>query len=105
MGDRQYVIFHDIDIKQTNALKIASLDVGTLRGRSSEVVETMSRRGIALCCIQQCRWRGVLTRMIDSKDSRYKCFCIGNELGAGGVGVLLAEKWIDKVFDVKRVSD
>ena len=30
---------------------------------------------------------------------------IGNELGKGGVGVLLAEKWIDNVLDVKRVSD
>ena len=107
MGDRQYVKFHksEIDIKQTNPLKIASLNVGSLRGRSSEVVETMSRRGIALCCIQECRWRGALTRMIDGKDSRYKCFWIGKELGAGGVGVLLAEKWIDTVFDVKRVSD
>ena len=92
MGDRRYVKFHDIDVKQTNALKIASLNVVTLKGRSSEVVETMSRRGIALCCIQECRWRGASTRMIEGKDSRYKCFWIGNKLGAGGVGVLLAEK-------------
>ena len=35
------------------------------------------------------------------KNSRYKCFWICNELGAGGVGVLLPEKWIDKVFVVK----
>ena len=32
-------------------------------------------------------------------------FWIGNELDKGGVGVLLAEKWIDNVFDVKRVSN
>ena len=30
--------------KQINALRIGSLNVVTLRGRSSEVVETMSRR-------------------------------------------------------------
>ena len=30
---------------------------------------------------------------------------IGSEPGKGGVGVLLAEKWIDNVLDVKRVSD
>ena len=35
--------------KQTNTLRIASLNVGTLRGRSIEVVDTMSRRGIDLC--------------------------------------------------------
>ena len=65
----------------------------------------MSGREIDLCCIQECRWRGVSARMIDGKDSRYKCFWIGNELGTGGVGVLLAEKWIDKMFDVKSVSN
>ena len=34
-----------------------------------------------------------------------KYFWISNKLGTGGVGVLMAEKWIDKVFVVKRVSD
>ena len=43
--------------------------------------------------------------MIEGKDSRCKCFWIGNELGTRDVGVLLAEKWIDKLFDVKHVSD
>ena len=63
----------------------------------------MSRRGIDLYCVQECRWRGASARMIGGKDSRYKCFWICNELGTGGVGVLLAVKWIDKLFDVKRV--
>ena len=93
--DRQYTKFHDIiKNKQTNTLRMASLNVGTLRGRSREVVETMSRRGIDLCCIQECRWRGAgeSARIIDGKDSTYKCFWITNKLGRGGVGVLLAEK-------------
>ena len=30
---------------------------------------------------------------------------VGNELGTGRVRVSLAEKWIDKLFDVKHVSD
>ena len=91
--------------KQTNALRIASLNVGTPRSRSTEVVETMLRRGIDLGCIQECRWRSASARMIDGKESRYKCFWINNKLGTGGVGVLLAEMSIDKLFDVKRVSD
>ena len=60
----------------------------------------MSRRWIDLCCIQECIWREASARM-KGKNSRYKCFWICNELGAGGVGVLLPEKWIDKVFVVK----
>ena len=91
--------------KQVNALRIASLNVCTLRGRFSEVFETAARRGIDLCCIQECRWRGASARMMYSKDSRCKCFWVSNELGPEGVGVLLSEKWIDKVFDEKRVSD
>ena len=33
--------------------RIASLNVGTLRGRSGEVVETVWRRGVDLCCLQE----------------------------------------------------
>ena len=65
----------------------------------------MSRRGIDLCCIQECKWTGESARMIDGKDSRYKCFWVGDELCTEGVGVLLAEKLRDKVFDVKHVLD
>ena len=39
------------------------------------------------------------------KDSRYKLFWSGNNKGTAGVGVFVAEKWIEKVFEVKRVSD
>lgn len=38
------------------------------------------------------------------KDSRYKFLWVGNDQGTSGVGVLLAEKWVDKVYDIKRVS-
>ena len=43
--------------------------------------------------------------MIEGKDSKQKCVWTGTKQVRVGVGVLLAEKWIDKVFDVKRVSD
>ena len=65
----------------------------------------MSRREIDLRCLQKIKSRGVSTRMIEGKDSRYKCFWIFNKLGTGGVGVLLAERWIEKIFDIRRVSD
>ena len=56
--------------RQTNTLRIASVTVGTLRDRSSEVIETISRRRIDLCCVQECRWSGVLAIMIEGKDPR-----------------------------------
>ena len=85
--------------------RIVSLNVGTLRGRSSEVVETVSRRGVDLCCLQEVRWRGASARMIVGKDSCYKVFWTGNEIVNGGVGILLAEKWVEKVDDICRIFD
>ena len=43
--------------------------------------------------------------MIEGKNARYKLFWIGNDKGTGGVGIFLAEKWVDKVIDVNRVSE
>ena len=37
------------------------------------------------------------------KDSKFKFFWVGNEYVISGVGVLLDEKWIDKVYDIKQV--
>ena len=88
-----------------DTFKIASWNIGTMRGRSSEIVETITRRNIDLCCMQEVRWRGASARHIIGKDSRYKFFWVGNNQGTSGVGVLLAEKWVDKVYDIKRVSD
>ena len=88
-----------------DTFKIASWNIGTMRDRSSEIVETITRRNIDLCCVQEVRWRGASARHITGKDSRYKFFWVGNNQGTSGVGVLLAEKWVDKVYDIKRVSD
>ena len=76
------------EIPHQKKFRIASLNVGTLRGRSNEVVETISRRNIDICCLQETRWRGASARMIEGKDSRYKLFWVGNKTGTGGVGVL-----------------
>ena len=80
-----------------DTFRIASWNIGTMRGRSSEIVETITRRNIDLCCVQEVRWRGA--------SARHKFFWVGNNQGTSGVGVLLAEKWVDKVYDIKRVSD
>ena len=85
--------------------RIASLNVGTLRGRSSEVVKTVSRRGVDLCCLQEVSLHAASARMIVGKDFCYKVFWIGIENGNGGVGILLAEEWVEKVYDICRISD
>ena len=75
-----------------------------MRGKASEVGETMSRRRVDLCCLQKTRWKTNL-KLIVGRDSRYKYFGCGNDESICGVGILLAEKWWKKVFEVIRVSD
>ena len=77
----------------------------TLRGRVCEVVETLSRRKVDVCCIQETRYRGGSCRTIKGKDTRYKLYWSGNDKGTAGVGVFVTEEWIEKVFEVQRVSD
>ena len=85
--------------------RFCTLNVGSLRGRSGEVAEFLERRDIDLCCVQETRWRGKSVRIVEGKQARYKIFWIGNSKGTGGVGIFLAEKWVEKVIDIKRVSD
>ena len=51
------------------------------------------------------RWRGASVRLVEGKNSRCKMFWVGNDKNMGVVGILLAEKWMEAVFDVTRVSD
>ena len=84
--------------------RVGSLNVGSMRSKASEVVETMSRRRVDLCCLQETRWKTNL-KLIAGRDSRYKYFGCRNDEGTCGVGILLGEKWWEKVFEVIRVSD
>ena len=79
--------------------------MNTLRGRVWEVVETLSRRKVDVCCMQETRYRGGSCCTIKGKDTRYKLYWSGTDKGTAGVGVFVAEEWIEKVFEVQRVSD
>ena len=62
----------------------------------------LTRRKVDICCLQETRWRGGSARKIEGKNSIYKFFWSGDQSGLGGVGILLAEKWIDTVLSVVR---
>jgi hypothetical protein len=73
--------------------------------RSGEVVEMAGRRNLDFCCVQESRWKGEGARFLGGENSRYKFYWKGGELGISGVGILIAEKYVDKVVEVRRVSD
>ena len=91
--------------KHLRNFRVGTLNVNTLKGRVWEVVETLSRRKVDPCCVQETNYWGGHCRIIKSKDSRFKMFWSGNSKGTAGVVVFVAEKWIEKVFEIKRVSD
>ena len=97
-----------LDVRPSK-FRAASLNVGTLKEKEAEVVETLTRRGIDICCLQETRLAGNddanQARFIVGKDTKYKLYWCGNKHGLGGVGILLAEKWVDKVFKVERFTD
>ena len=71
-----------------------------MKGQGSEITETVARRRIDLCCLQEKRRRGSSSRKLIRKDCICKFFWSGDSSGLGGVGILLAEQWIDKVLSV-----
>ena len=91
--------------KHLRKFRVGTLNVNTLRGRVCEVVETLSGRKVDVCCIQETRYRGGNCCTIKGKDTRYKLYWSGNNKGTAGVGVFVAKEWIEKVFEVQRVSD
>ena len=91
--------------KNLRKFRVGTLNVNTLRGRVREVVETLSRRKVDVCCIQETRYCGSNCRLIKGKDTRYKLYWSGNDKGTAGVGVFVAEELIEKVFEVRRISD
>lgn len=82
-------------------LRIGSANVGTMSHRSGEVAEMARRRRLDFCCLQETRWRGEGARRLGS----YKFFWKGCVEGSSGVGILVSESWIEKVMEVKRISE
>ena len=88
------------------SLRVATVNVGTMTRRANNVMEMVGRREIDFCSVQEIRWKGENARMIEGGDKRYKFFWKGcNEVGGSGVGILVAEKWVEKVVDVRRISE
>ena len=85
--------------------RLGILNVGTLRGRAGEIVEKLNQRKIDICCVQEARWRGASTRKVTGKNSQYKLFWIGNQTINGSDRIFITKKLIEKVLEVKRVSD
>ncbi|ESN91059.1 hypothetical protein HELRODRAFT_182310 [Helobdella robusta] len=84
--------------------RFGTWNVGTLTGRSLEVVEELQRRMVDVAALQEIRWKGEGTRFVGAKGGRYKLWWKGDDR-TGGVGVIVREELVEKVLEVRRRSN
>ena len=63
------------------AVKVCTVNVGSLIGRSREVVEMLARSGVEVCCIQEVRYKGEGTKSIGSNEEKHKLWYSGKWQG------------------------
>src|SRR5580698_10509683 len=73
-------------------LRIGTVNVGSMSRWDGEVVDMLERRNIDICCLQETRWKGSKAKVMGD----YKFYWIGCKEGLAGVGVMVAERWVDK---------
>ena len=69
---------------------------------SGELVEALAERRMDVACVQETRCRGSGCRFFGAIDKRYKLFWMGSKAKTDGVGIFVAEKWVDIVVSVER---
>ncbi|VDL74393.1 unnamed protein product [Nippostrongylus brasiliensis] len=82
--------------------RVATLNVGTLTGRSSELAAALEHRRIDLCALQETRWSGSKSRDI---GRGFKVLYFGSPKTTNGVGIAVSERFRDPISEVKRFSD
>ena len=85
------------------SLRITSLNIGTMTGKSSELADLMKTRRIDVMCLQETRWGGNKAREL---GDGYKLFYSGGKKARNGIGIILCVRNPqDKVLEVCRTSD
>ncbi|VDO80849.1 unnamed protein product [Heligmosomoides polygyrus] len=83
-------------------VRMGTLNVGTMTGRSGEVANLMKRRRIEVLCLQETRWKWAKAKEI---GEGVKLFYNGEDTKRNGVEIAVAESLKDSVAAVQRISD
>jgi len=87
------------------AFRVGTWNIGSLTGRSGILVEALVERRMDVACVQEVQWRGSGCRLFGAIGKRYKLFWMGRKAKTDGVGIFVAEKWVDSVVSVERHSE
>lgn len=84
-------------------VRIGTLNIGSMTGKSREIADLMARRRINILCVQETRWRGNKAKEI---GEGYKLIYSGaNGQGRNGVGIILDKEWKEHLVRVNRRDD
>ena len=78
------------------------LNVGSMTGRSREIVDLMQRRKMNVLCTQETRWKGAKAREV---GEGYKLYYYGVENKRNGIGIILEKELVEQVVEVNTISD
>ena len=93
------------EVSDGKMVNVCTVNVGTLRGRSRELVEMLSRRKVSICCIQEVRYRNQGATTIGTGDEKYKLWYSGNDTASNGVGILVSQDIVENVVEIERYGD
>ncbi|EYB89092.1 hypothetical protein Y032_0236g3216 [Ancylostoma ceylanicum] len=83
-------------------VRVGSLNIGSLTGKTREIADLMKRRRIDSLCLQETRWKGCKAKEI---GERIKLFYYGVETKKNGVAIAVAGTLKDHVSSVNRVNE
>ena len=82
-------------------VRFGSWNMGTLTGKSIELVKILKSRKVNIACIQETKWVGNKAREIDG----FKLWYSGASRSKNGVGILVDASLREHVVEVRRDSD
>ena len=82
-------------------VRLASWNIGSLTGKSIELVKSLRRRKISIACVQETKWVGAKARGIDG----YKIWYSRSIKAKNEVGILVEKELADFVVEVRYKSD
>ena len=82
-------------------VRLASWNIGSLTGKSIELVKALHRRRISIACIQETKWVGAKAKEING----FKLWYSGTKRTANGVGILVKRDLVEQVVEVRQKSD
>ena len=78
------------------------MECGIYAGKVGRISETLKRRRVDICCLQEVRWKGQGAKMT---GNGFKFLWSGSCKAENGVGVIVANWLIGKVVGVERFND